>query len=282
MLEALPQIMIREDPEIAAEIAKTFTTEGIDLRVSHRAEKVVLADGKKLLRCEHKKKRIDIEFDQILVAVGRGARLENYGLRALDIPLTAKRTIAVNDYLQAGYPSVYACGDVVGPYLFTHAASHQAWYAAVNALFRPFKKFKVDYQVMPWVTYTDPEVARVGLNEIDAKQQNIAYEVTRYDLAKLDRALTDGSAKGCVKVLTVPGKDKIIGATIIGTHAGELLAEIVFAMRHGLGLNQILQTIHAYPTWMEANKFLAGNWKREHAPGWALTILEKFHRWRRG
>ncbi len=281
VVEMLPQIMIREDEEIAADIAATFTSEGIDLRLGHRAEKVRVENGKKILRCDHDGEPVDLEFDQILVAVGRTARTENYGLRQLDIPLSKRRTIEVNDYLQAGYPSVYACGDVAGPYQFTHAAAHQAWYASVNALFSPFKKFKVDYRVIPWATYTDPEVARVGLNELDARQRGVPYEVTRYDLAKLDRALTDGHAHGVVKVLTVPGKDKILGATIVGVHAGDLIAEFVLAMRHGLGLNKILGTIHAYPTWMEANKFLAGNWKREHAPQWALNLLEKFHRWRR-
>lgn len=281
MVEMLPQIMIREDVEIAKEIAETFATEGIDLCVGHRAEKVFQQGDKKFLRCEQEGKHIDVEFDQILVAVGRAAQVDNCGLQEIGIPISERRTIEVNDYLRAGYPSVYACGDVAGPYQFTHAASHQAWYASVNALFSPLKKFKVDYRVMPWVTYTDPEVARVGLNELDAKQSNIAYEVTRYDLAKLDRALTEGHAKGTVKVLTVPGKDKILGVTIIGAHAGELIAEFVMAMKHGLGLNKILQTIHAYPTWMEANKFLAGNWKREHAPQGILSLLEKFHWWRR-
>ncbi len=293
IVEMLPQIMIREDSEIAAEVAGIFTAEGIDLRVGHRAEKVLLDGGRKVLRCRRidndggggdgdGNDPVDIEFDAILVAVGRAAQLEDYGLQPLDIPISQRRSIEVNDYLQAGYPSIYACGDVAGPYQFTHAASHQAWYASVNALFSPFAKFKVDYRVMPWATYTDPEVARVGLNELDAKARGVAYEVTRYDLSKLDRALTDGHARGGVKVLTAPGKDKILGATIIGAHAGDLIAEFVLAMRHGLGLNKILSTVHSYPTWMEANKFAAGNWKRAHAPQWGLNLLEKFHRWRRG
>ena len=172
-------------------------------------------------------------------------------------------------------------GDIVGPYQFTHAASHQAWYATVNALFSPFKKFKVDYSVMPWATYTDPEVARVGLNERDAKEQGVTYEVTTYDLAGLDRAIADGHDTGMIKVLTPPGKDKILGVTIVGAHAGDLIAEFVLAMRHGLGLNKILGTIHSYPTWMEANKFVAGNWKKKNAPAWALDLLEKYHRFRR-
>jgi pyruvate/2-oxoglutarate dehydrogenase complex dihydrolipoamide dehydrogenase (E3) component len=202
--------------------------------------------------CNSDGEKVEIDFDRIVVAVGRAARIEGFGLESIDVPISNRRTIDANEYLQAGHPSVYAVGDVVGPYQFTHAAAHQAWYAAVNALFSPFKKFKVDYSVLPWATYTDPEVARVGLNETDE-----------------------------VKVLTVPGKDKILGATIIGRHAGDLIAEFVLAMRHGLGLNKILGTVHAYPTWMEANKFAAGNWKKAHAPQWALNLLEKFHRWRR-
>lgn len=282
IVEMLPQIMIREDEEIAAAVAATFVAEGITLRLRHRAAEVIVEGDKKILRCEHDGAQINIEFDEILVAVGRAARLNDYGLQPLDIPISQRRTIEVNEYLQAGYPSVYACGDVAGPYQFTHAAAHQAWYASVNALFAPFKKFKVDYRVIPWATYTDPEVARVGLNELDAIARGVKYEITRYDLADLDRALTDGHATGVVKVLTVPGKDKILGATIMGAHAGDLIAEFVMAMRHDLGLNKILGTIHAYPTWMEANKFAAGNWKREHAPQWALQLLERFHRWRRG
>ena len=220
-------------------------------------------------------------FDRILVAVGRAPRSAGSGFEAVNIPLTEKKTIETNDYLQAGYPSIFACGDVVGPYQFTHVASHQAWYATVNALFRPLRKFRVDYRVIPWATYTDPEVARVGLNEQDAQEKNIPYEVTRYELSHLDRALADGHAEGVVKVLTVPGKDRILGVTILGSHAGDLIAEFVLAMKQNIGLNRILGTIHAYPTWMEANKYVAGNWKKAHAPSWALELLEKFHRWRR-
>jgi len=289
VVEMLPQIMIREDTEIAAHIADTFAAEGIDLRVGHRAVRVAVDGGVKKLHCrvdgggdgDGGGETVAFEFDEILVAVGRAAKLDGFGLRELGVPISARRTIDANAYLQAGYPSIYACGDVAGPYQFTHAASHQAWYATVNALFAPLKKFKVDYRVMPWATYTDPEVARVGLNELDASAAGVDYEVVRYDLAKLDRALADGHARGQVKALTVPGKDKILGATIIGAHAGDLIAEFVLAMRHNLGLNKILATIHAYPTWMEANKFAAGNWKREHAPAWALRWLERFHGWRR-
>ncbi len=281
VVEMAPQIIIREDPEFSEQICQVFDDEGIKLYTGHRAEKVVTDGTAHKLICDADGKKVEIEFDQILVALGRAAKTEGYGLENLETKLTSRKTIDANEFLQAGHPNVYAVGDVVGPYQFTHAAAHQAWYAAVNALFSPFKKFKADYSVLPWATYTDPEVARVGLNELDAKQQNVAYEVTQYDIGELDRAKTDGYAFGTVKVLTVPGKDKILGVTIIGKHAGDLISEFVLAMRHGLGMNKILGTIHAYPTWMEANKYAAGNWKKAHAPQWALNLLEKFHRFRR-
>ena len=281
IVEMLPQILIREDSEIADFMAERFTAEGIRLLTGHKAVQVTSNDGQHAIHCERDGDTVEVPFDRILVAVGRAPRSVGSGFDAVNIPLTEKRTIETDDFLQAGYPSVFACGDVVGPYQFTHVASHQAWYATVNALFRPFRKFRVDYRVIPWATYTDPEVARVGLNEQDAKDKGIPYEVTRYELSHLDRALAEGHAEGVVKVLTVPGKDRILGATILGSHAGDLIAEFVLAMKQNIGLNRILGTIHAYPTWMEANKFAAGNWKKAHAPSWALDLLEKLHRWRR-
>jgi len=221
-----------------------------------------------------------IAFDQLLVAVGREARLEGFGLEELGIE--TQRTVPTNDYLQSLYPNIFAAGDVAGPYQFTHTASHQAWYAAVNALFGHLKKFKVDYRVIPWTTFIDPEVARVGLNEQEAKAQGIGYEITRFELKELDRAITESATDGFVKVLTVPGKDRILGVTIVGEHAGELLSEFVLAMKHGLGLNKILGTIHTYPTWAEANKYAAGEWKRAHAPQGLLRWLQRYHQWRRG
>jgi pyruvate/2-oxoglutarate dehydrogenase complex dihydrolipoamide dehydrogenase (E3) component len=233
-----------------------------------------------VLVVEHQGVEKAIAFDELLCAVGRSARLSGYGLEELDIP--TKKTVQTNEYLQTIYPNIFAAGDVAGPYQFTHVASHQAWYAAVNALFGDFKKFKADYSVIPWATFIDPEVARVGLNEQDAKEKGIAYEVTQYGIDDLDRAIADSEAHGFVKVLTVPGKDKILGVTIVGSHAAELLAEYVLAMRHGLGLNKILGTIHTYPTLSEANKYAAGEWKRAHQPVALLEWVRKFHTWRRG
>jgi pyruvate/2-oxoglutarate dehydrogenase complex dihydrolipoamide dehydrogenase (E3) component len=205
--------------------------------------------------------------------------LKGFGLEELGID--AKRTVTTDDYLRTNIPNILAAGDVAGPYQFTHTASHQAWYAAVNGLFGDFKKFKADYSVIPWTTFIDPEVARVGLNEQEAREQEVEYEVTRYDLAELDRAIADSATHGWVKVLTVPGKDRILGVTIVGVHAGDLLAEYVLAMKHGLGLNKILATIHTYPTLSEANKYAAGEWKRNHQPRRLLAWVERFHRWRR-
>jgi pyruvate/2-oxoglutarate dehydrogenase complex dihydrolipoamide dehydrogenase (E3) component/uncharacterized membrane protein YdjX (TVP38/TMEM64 family) len=234
----------------------------------------------KCLIVEHNGQEQVIPFDQLLCAVGRVARLQGYGLEDLGIP--TQRTVETNEYLQTIYPNIYAAGDVAGPFQFTHTAAHQAWYAAVNALFGEWKLFKADYSVIPWATFIDPEVARVGLNEQEAKEKNIPYEVTKYGIDDLDRAIADSEAHGFVKVLTVPGKDKILGVTIVGAHAADLLAEYVLAMKHGLGLNKILGTIHTYPTMSEANKYAAGEWKRAHAPQRLLAWVKKYHDYKRG
>ena len=281
-VEMLPRILMREDPDISEIVAKRFQQEGIDVRVNHKAKQFLREDGQKVLICEHQDSDVRIEFDQLLVAVGRVANVSGYGLEELKVPLTASGTVEVNEFLQTLYPNIYACGDVAGPYQFTHTAAHQAWFAAVNALFGQFKRFKVDYSVIPWAIFTDPEVAHVGLNEQEAKSSGVDYEVTTYEIADLDRAIADEEAHGIVKVLTVPGKDRILGATIVGDHAGDLIAEYVAAMRHKFGLNKILGTIHIYPTLAEANKYAAGEWKRAHAPQTLLRWLERFHTWRRG
>ena len=279
-VEMLPRLLMREDPEVSDLIAARFRAEGILVLVDHRAKQFLVEDGEKILVAEHAGADRRIPFDAVLVAVGRVANLTGYGLEELGIPVG--RTIETNAYLQTRYPNIYAVGDVAGPYQFTHTAAHQAWYAAVNALFSGFKRFKADYRVIPWVTFTSPEVARVGLSEAEAQAQGIAYEVTRYGLDDLDRAIADSDAQGFVKVLTPLGKDRILGVTIVGAHAGELLAEFTLAMKHGLGLNKILGTIHPYPTWSEAAKYAAGEWKRAHAPQTLLAALARFHSWRRG
>ncbi|MCP4407886.1 MAG: FAD-dependent oxidoreductase [Gammaproteobacteria bacterium] len=280
-VEMLPRIMIREDPEISQMIMERFRDEGIDVRVEHEAKRFIIENAQKTLICDHKGTEVRIEFDELLVAVGRIANTQGYGLEDLDISLTSSHTVEVNEYLQTRFPNIYACGDVAGPYQFTHTAAHQAWYAAINALFGSLRQYKADYSVIPWATFTDPEVARVGLNEQEAKQRNINYEITRYGLDDLDRAIADEAAHGLIKVLTVPGKDKILGAIIVGEHAAELIAEYVSAMRHGLGMNKILGTIHIYPTLTEANKYAAGAWKRAHVPQGLLKWVKRYHRWRR-
>lgn len=281
-VEMLPRLMVREDPEISAMVEQRFRAEGITVLTGHKAQRFAVENDGKVLYCEHDGQPVRIAFDTLLCAVGRVANTEGYGLETLGIPVTKARTVEVNEFMQTRYPNILACGDVAGPYQFTHTAAHTAWYAAVNGLFGGLKKFRADFSVIPWATFTDPEVARVGLNESEAKEKGIPYEVTTYGIDDLDRAIADGDAHGLVKVLTVPGKDKILGATIVGEHAGDLIAEFVMAMRHGIGLNKILGTIHIYPTLAEANKYVAGNWKRNHAPKGLLEWVEKFHAWRRG
>jgi len=279
-VEMAPRIMIREDPEVSELVTQRFRAEGIDVLVDHRAKQFIVENGEKILIAEHAGQDVRIPFDGLLVAVGRAANLTGFGLEELGVQ--TGRTVDTNEFLQTNYPNIYAAGDVAGPFQFTHTAAHQAWYAAVNALFDPFKKFKADYSVIPWATFVEPEVARVGLNEQDAKGKGIPYELTTYDIDDLDRAIADGEAHGFLKVLTVPGKDKILGVTIVGEHAGDLIAEYVLAMKQSIGLNKILGTIHIYPTLAEANKYVAGNWKKAHAPQKLLAWVERFHTWRRG
>ncbi|MBL3558522.1 MULTISPECIES: FAD-dependent oxidoreductase [Marinobacter] len=276
------RILAKEDSDVAEVVMKQFQQDGIDLRLNHAAKEFAIEDGEKVAYCEHNGERVRIPFDQVLVAVGRAANTKGLGLDKIGVETLPNGTVPVEDDMSMRFPNVFACGDVAGPYQFTHAAAHQAWYAAVNGLFGQFKRFRVDYRVMPWVTFTSPEVARVGLSEAEAREKGIAYEVTRYGLDDLDRAIAESEDYGFIKILTPPGKDKILGAVVVGMHAGEILAEFTLAMKHGLGLNKILGTIHPYPTWNESAKYAAGEWKRAHAPQGILKLLEKLHGWRRG
>ncbi len=280
LVEMAPSIMIKDDKQAAQIVHQSLERDGVKILTGHKAVKVNNGDSKELI-CETGETTVSIPFDEILVAVGRRANTENLGLEQLGVEINPNGTVKTNEYLQTNIPSILACGDVAGPYQFTHTASHQAWYASVNSLFDKFKTFKVDYSVVPWVTYTEPEVAQVGITADQAEQQGLDVDTTIYELSGFDRALTESDTEGFVKVITPKGKDKVLGATIVAAHAGEMITEFTLAMKHGLGLNKILGTIHPYPTWMEANKFAAGNWKKANAPQWALTFLEKFHNWRR-
>ena len=274
-VEMAQRVLGREDDEVSALAQASLEASGVEVLTGHRAARV--EPGR--LIADRDDSEVAIEFDVLIVAVGRAARLTGYGLE--DIGIDTTKTVVTDDFLATRFPHIYAAGDVAGPYQFTHTASHQAWFASVNALFGQFKRFKADYRVIPAVTFLDPEIARVGLNEREAREQGVEYEVTRYELDGLDRAIAESERRGFVKVLTPPGKDTILGATIVGAHAGELLAEYVLAMKHKLGLNKILGTIHSYPTMAEANKFAAGEWKKKHKPEALLALVEKYHAWRR-
>ncbi|WP_088869449.1 FAD-dependent oxidoreductase [Aeromonas veronii] len=287
LVELSEQLLPREDREVADALAGQMSRDGVQLLTGWRAERadyLPAAEGDLPIRLQLRRgdETQVVEGDQLLLALGRVANVSGFGLEALGVELAPRGTIAVDGFLTTNFPSILAVGDVAGPYQFTHFAAHQAWYAAVNALFGQFKRFRADYRVIPAATYTTPEIARVGLNRKEAEAQGIAFEATRFELAELDRAIADGERYGFVEVLTVPGKDTILGATIVGTHAGERIAEFVLAMRHRLGLGKILGTIHAYPTLMEGNKYVAGEWKRAHQPTRVLALLARYHRWRRG
>lgn len=278
-LEMAPRLLLREDPEVSDAARAALERDGVEVLTGHKALRCG-DDGGRWIEVEGPEGRRRIGFDEILVAVGRQARLTGFGLEELGIP--AGRVIETNEYLETIYPNILAAGDVAGPFQFTHAAAHQAWYASVNALFGTFRRFRADYRVIPAATFLDPEIARVGLNEAEAKAKGVPFEVTHYGIDDLDRAIADGAANGFVKVLTVPGKDRILGVTIVGAHAAEMLTEWVMAMKHGLGLNKVLGTIHTYPTWGEANKYAAGEWRKARVNPRLLALVARFHAWRRG
>lgn len=279
-IEMASRLMLREDEDAAALVEASLRSDGVDVLTGHKAVACGADAGGKWIEVEHAGARRRIACDELIVAVGRAPRLKGFGLEELGIK--TDRVVETNEYLQTLYPNILAAGDVAGPYQFTHVAAHQAWTAAINALFGDLKRFKADYSVIPWATFTDPEVARVGLSEAEAREKQISYEVTRFELGDLDRAIADGSARGFIKVLTAPGRDRILGVCIVGEHAGDLLAEFVFAMRNKLGLGKILRTIHIYPTLAEANKMVAGAWRRAHLSRFLLSLLERFQTWRRG
>ncbi|MEM7018492.1 MAG: FAD-dependent oxidoreductase [Pseudomonadota bacterium] len=281
-IEMLPNLLSREDDEISDYVLQRFLQEGIDVRLNHKATQFLTENGQKVLLCEHNGETVRIEFDALLVAVGRIANTEGYGLEELGIGLNPQRTIEHDDFMRTIYPNIFVCGDVAGPYQFTHTASHQAWFASINALFGWLRKFRADYSIIPAATFTDPEVARVGLNEKEAKAQGIDYEVTTFDFEESDRALADQEAHGVIKVLTPPGKDKVLGATIVGEHAGDLLAEYVMAMKYNIGLKKIAGVIHTYPTLSEINKSVTGRWRQKHKPEGLLGWVAKYHAWMRG
>lgn len=282
LVEREDRILIREDEDVSALVLESLNEDNVQVLTQHNAVEVVQRDGQDILICKHNDETVEVPFDKILIAIGRKANVTGFGLEELGVEINRNGTITANQFLETNYPNIHVVGDVTGPYQFTHTAAHMAWFASVNALFGFAKRFKVDYRVIPWATFTDPEVSRVGLNEQEAKEQGIPYEVTRYGIDDLDRAIADSADHGFVKVLTPPGKDTILGVTIVGKDSSSLIAEFVLAMKYKLGLNKILGTMHIYPTMAEANKYVAGEWKRANAPEKLLVWVEKFHTWRRG
>jgi pyruvate/2-oxoglutarate dehydrogenase complex dihydrolipoamide dehydrogenase (E3) component/uncharacterized membrane protein YdjX (TVP38/TMEM64 family) len=281
-MDIAPRIMPREDADVSELVTKKFRQDGITVLTGHRLVKFDSQAGIHTIEADHDSETVTVEFDKVLLAIGRKANVEGYGLEELGVALTSQGTVQVNEYLQTTYPNIYACGDIAGPYQFTHMASFQAWFASLNAMLGGIWRSKVNYNIVPCATFTDPEVARVGLNEQDAIDSILPYEVTRFDLDDLDRAIADEEAHGFIKVLTVPGKDKILGVTIVGYHAGELIGEFVFAMTHRMGLKKISAVTHIYPTLLEANKFTANVWRSARLPEKFFPFTEKYFHWKRG
>jgi pyruvate/2-oxoglutarate dehydrogenase complex dihydrolipoamide dehydrogenase (E3) component/uncharacterized membrane protein YdjX (TVP38/TMEM64 family) len=288
IVERASSVLSKEDADVGAFVRSVLEAEGVEILLNHEATScegdascrgrgagVLLARGPGSIARQ-------VAFDVLVFALGRKPRVSGFGLEELGVGVRPDGTLAVDDRMRTNVPTIFACGDVAGPWQLTHAASHQAWYAAVNALAAPFKSFRVDARVMPRVTYLDPEVAHVGLNESEARARGVSHEVTRYDLADLDRAIAEGEARGFVKVLTPPGRDAILGATVVGARAGELIAVFATHMKLGKGLGALLSTVHAYPTFAEANRAVAGAWKRAHLPEGALRLAARWHAWRRG
>lgn len=282
LVDMAPRILPREDADVAAIVTESLVDDGITLRTGHKAVAFRAEGEGGVLEAETDEGTVELAFDRVLVAVGRSAVTDAIGADDLGVRKNPNGTLEVNDYLQTSIPTIYACGDAVGPYQFTHMASHQAWYAAVNALFGTFRRFRVNYSVVPWCTYTEPEVARVGLSAEEAAEKGVDVEVSTFEFAHNDRAIAEDDRRGFVKVLTPPGgSDKILGVTIVGPHAGELLAEWTLAMTHGLGLKKIMGTIHVYPTLAEINKSAASTWRKKHAPDGLLEWVGRFHALRR-
>lgn len=278
VIEMSEKILSKEDEDISSFMKIELEKEGIKFYTKHK----LTSFEKNSAILEFENTKLKLSFTEVLFAIGRKARTKDFGIEELGIELNQDGTIKTDEFLQTNFPNISACGDVAGPFQFTHTASHQAWYASVNSLFGIFKKFKADYRVIPRTTFTDPEISSVGINEIEAKLKNIEYDLYKYEISELDRAIADGEAKGFIKVLTKKNTDEILGVNIIANHSGEMIQEYVLAMKYKIGLNKILGTIHAYPTMVEANKYVAGIWKKKTKPEKVLNILEKFHKWRRG
>ena len=284
-VEGAQRIMTREDADASEIVMHHFRELGVNLLTSTRAEEVIVEGENKFLVCKNKEsgETMRIPFDGLLVAVGRSPRGDSVpGLLDIGVEVDKRGAIVVDDTLRTAVSNVYACGDIIGSYQFTHTAAHSGYYAAMNALFSPLHNRRVDWSVVPWCTFTHPEVARVGLSEDEARKKNLAFEVTKYGIDDLDRAIADENAVGFVKILTPPGSGKILGVTIVGEHAGDLLHEYIVAMKNGLKLSGIISAIHIYPTLAEANKFAAGEWQKNHIPPWLLNVAKRISDWRRG
>ena len=278
LVEGSNMILNREDSDVSEFLKQALESDGVKILTDHQAVSIEGSKGQyRIVCCSEKNQEVVIACDELIVAVGRKASIAGLGLEELNIEMTPEGNIAVDQYLRTSLSNIFAIGDVAGPYQFTHTASYMASYAAMNAMFGWFWKSKINYSVVPWCTFSSPEVARVGLSEDEALKQGIPYDIVKFDVSRLDRAITDGEERGFVKILTRPRSDKILGVTIISEHAGDVISEYILAMKEGIGLKKVLGAIHIYPTFGEMNKHAASQWRKNNIPVWLFNWLEKVH-----
>ncbi len=288
VVEFLPQIMVKEDPDVAAVVRARLEEEGIRVLTSAAAQRAEARDGQVHLEVQQKMgengegETVQLQARALLIAAGRIPNVESLNLEAAGVAYS-KQGIEANAYLQTSQPHIYAAGDIVGPYQFTHMADAQARVVIRNILM-PFQTLrqKVDYSVVPWCTYTSPEVARVGLSETEAVEQQIAYDLFTQPLDDVDRAIVESEETGFAKVLVKKGSDNILGVTLVSEHAGDLLHEFVLAMKQGIGLGGIASTVHAYPTFAELARKVGDQYNRTRLTPRAKSIFNWLYRTRRG
>jgi pyruvate/2-oxoglutarate dehydrogenase complex dihydrolipoamide dehydrogenase (E3) component len=282
LFDVAPQILIREDADAAALVQKALVKDGVELALGVQIEAVEKRDGAAVLRYKNGQETRELTADRILLSVGRAPNLEGLDLEAAGVQYR-KQGVVVDEYLRTSNPRIYAAGDIAVPYQFTHIADATARIVIQNALFSvgPFGRAKWTDLLVPWCTYTSPEVAHVGMYEKDAREKGLELDTVTIELHHNDRALLDGEEEGFVRVHLKKGQDRIVGATIVAAHAGDLISELTLAIKAGVGLGAVASVIHPYPTQAEAIKRAADTWRRTRLTPTVAKLLKKRLGWLR-